>query len=153
MPVAPSKWLPEHDEMLKALIAAGELSHEMMARQINAAFGTRYSRNSTIGRSSRLGIRGEKPPKPAVTAHVVRKRSPRPRIRPPAVPRIPPAQIAALACEAIVPLGVLLEDIRPTHCRWPYGETTPYVFCGHPQLADRSYCAAHYALSTREQPK
>ena len=139
MPVAPSKWLPEHDEMLKALIAAGELSHEMMARQINAAFGTRYSR--------------EKPPKPAVTAHVVRKRSPRPRIRPPAVPRIPPAQIAALACEAIVPLGVLLEDIRPTHCRWPYGETTPYVFCGHPQLADRSYCAAHYALSTREQPK
>jgi hypothetical protein len=45
-------WPPDHDAALKAHLAAGK-SHSEAADQINADFGTAYTRNACCGRSYR----------------------------------------------------------------------------------------------------
>lgn len=39
-----------------------------------------------------------------------------------------------------------LDDLAPLDCRYPYGDKTPYQFCGKPALPGRSYCQQHFEL-------
>lgn len=46
----------------------------------------------------------------------------------------------------VVPLHIQFDDLKPQHCRYPYGER-PYTFCGHQVQADSSYCSEHHRLT------
>lgn len=44
-----------------------------------------------------------------------------------------------------------LLDLEPGECRWPFGETKPFVFCAQP--TENSYCACHARIAyTRVTP-
>ena len=55
----------------------------------------------------------------------------------------------------VTPLNIPFDDLKPHHCRWPYGgwlSSDPITFCGHPHCArrgttDQLYCEAHTELS------
>ena len=39
-----------------------------------------------------------------------------------------------------------LADLGAKECRYPYGDKTPYTFCGCPQKEGSVYCEEHYEL-------
>lgn len=132
-------WPIEHDEMLKDCMQT--MSFSKVAAQINAKFGTSYSRNATIGRAARMGLQKPK-----------RRRKPR-APRPASVPRlriIPQFKLDTTGLRCVVggSLNIPLTDLESDQCRWPYGEG-PFLFCGHVRDGESSYCAAHLALSMR----
>lgn len=141
------KWTPEQDAALRAYIGAG-LTFEETFPKLNAEFGTSYSRNATVGRAKRIGLKSTNAAAPR-TGHPQAPRK-RPEPKPsepskPAVRSVLPAETAALRCAEVVPRHVALMDLGACDCRYPYGEDN-YTFCGHPKLDDCSYCAPHYDL-------
>jgi len=42
-------------------------------------------------------------------------------------------------------LHLEFDELESRHCRFPYGDG-PFTFCGHPKLANTSYCEAHVAF-------
>lgn len=42
-------------------------------------------------------------------------------------------------------LHMEFDELESRHCRFPYGDG-PFTFCGHPKLANASYCEAHVAF-------
>jgi GcrA cell cycle regulator len=52
---------PEHCEALRDYVALG-MSYAEIAREINAKFGTAYSRNAALGRGKRMGLVAPKRP-------------------------------------------------------------------------------------------
>lgn len=61
-------WPEEHDDMLKALwphVQRKDMTARQAANQLNALFGTTYTRSALLGRAFRLGMSEEKP-KPVV---------------------------------------------------------------------------------------
>ena len=156
-------WAPEHCRALQDYLALG-MSFAEFAREINARFGTAYSRNAAISRSKRMKLtapkrlfkpRPPKPPKPRsqIKAEMPPKarenRSQRTARPAPASPVKPPEPVK-LRCVGISPRLVSLIELEPSGCRYPYGgdkENEPIAFCGHPQLPGSSYCAPHFHLS------
>lgn len=39
--------------------------------------------------------------------------------------------------------GVLFEYLEYHHCRFPYGDELPYLFCGKDRFKNSSYCLQH----------
>jgi GcrA cell cycle regulator len=156
-------WAPEHCKALQDCLALG-MSFAETAREINARFGTAYSRNAAIGRSKRMKLtapkrlskpRPPKPPKlrPQIKAEMAPKagenRSQRAAGPAPAPPLKRPEPVK-LRCVGISPRLVSLIELQPSDCRYPYGgdrENEPIAFCGHPQLPGSSYCAPHFHLT------
>src|ERR1700733_15081246 len=52
-----TSWEPKHSDALREYLAKG-LPYSEIARRINAAFNTAYTRNATIGRAKRMGLAG-----------------------------------------------------------------------------------------------
>ena len=52
-----TSWEPEHSDALREHLAKG-LPYSEIARRINEAFNTDYTRNATIGRARRMGLAG-----------------------------------------------------------------------------------------------
>ena len=48
-------WTPEHSQALREYVARG-ISFARAAAEINARFGTAYTRNAAIGRGKRMGL-------------------------------------------------------------------------------------------------
>ncbi len=150
-----SDWAPEHCEALRGYLALG-MSYAEIAREINAKFGTAYTRNAAIGRSRRMGLDApghpRKAPKTSLkpkVAEVRKRREPKPaepgRVKPPMH-----AEPIKLRCVGIRPRLLSLLELGPSDCRYPYGgdkENQPIAFCGHPRLAGSSYCAPHFHLT------
>ena len=153
----PSNWAPGHSDALREFLAKG-MSFAEAAKEINAKFGTCYTRNAAIGRSKRMGLsvpeRAESPsivpPLPNGPRSVrPRESSPLERIRPPmsALKRTEPVK---LRCVGLKPRLVSLLELGPGECRYPYGgdrDGEAITFCGHPSQAGSSYCAAHFHLT------
>ena len=153
-------WAPEHCRALQDYLALG-MSFAEIAREINARFGTAYSRNAAISRSKRMKLTAPKrasgPPAPRPRIKV--EKSPKSRDvhrREPALPAPAPtspvmhAEPVKLRCVGISPRLVSLIELDPSGCRYPYGgdrENEPITFCGHPQLPGSSYCAPHFDLT------
>jgi GcrA cell cycle regulator len=57
-----------------------------------------------------------------------------------------PTSPDALSGESIPALRLPLEKLERGMCRYPYGEKSPYAFCGAAALEDKPYCRAHQAL-------
>src|SRR5438128_3500749 len=51
----PGHWSSEHSDALRDYFLKG-MSYAEIGRQINARFGTAYSRNAVVGRAKRLGL-------------------------------------------------------------------------------------------------
>lgn len=158
-----SNWPPAHSEALREYFARG-MSYSQIADAINAKFGTRYSRNATIGRGKRMGLctpgrpdhrlaqlPRKKEPKPAKKrAEKIRER----RVAEPREPAPAPARERAepvkLRCVGLSPRLVSLVDLENGECRYPYGgdkDDEAILFCGHPRLAGSSYCKPHFHLT------
>jgi GcrA cell cycle regulator len=136
-------WTAPHDAALRAHFA-GRMSFSRIAAAINGEFHTGYSRNAVVGRAKRIGLRGE--PKPV---RVKPRPVPKPVHTPAPAPVTLSAAAIALRCAEIAPRHIALTDLAPADCRYPYGEAVPFTFCGHPKLADSSYCAPHFWLCHR----
>jgi hypothetical protein len=134
-------WTIEHADALVGFIGAG-LSFWRSAEEINKRFGTHYSRNAVASRCHRTGIRAiEKPRLPTKKRHQPYKPRPKVQFKPTAT-----AEAIQLRCEALAPLHIQLIDLTDTSCRFPFGESAPYTFCGLKVVDETSYCLDHLAL-------
>jgi GcrA cell cycle regulator len=140
-------WTPERGEKLRLLVAKG-LSFSQIAQEI----GDGITRNAVCGKMKRLGIKSRN-----TCAFDPTKRSPRPRIKKQKVSIFatrwgafdkdtkPPEHIE-IADVVAQPRYIPLERLNNITCRWPYGESTPYSFCGC-ATSKAPYCEAHTAQS------
>lgn len=133
---APSIWTPEKIEQLVKHFNEG-LSCSIIGDLLGV------SRNSVIGRLSRMGL---SKPKPEV--RLVRTGNGKKARRDSAVILQFRAKAVAFKERAatVVPLCIELADLEPHHCRYPY-LNGPYVFCGHTKRPGSSYCPEHFALT------
>lgn len=149
-------WTQEHSDALRQFLADG-MSYSQIAAAINVRFNTAFSRNATISRARRIGLTGpDRPthlPKPPVKAQQERrkrrKRSAAALIwpRPVVIENTEPVR---LRCVEIDPRHLSFMELEDGDCRYPYGgdsEGEVLAFCGHPQRAGSSYCAAHFFLT------
>jgi GcrA cell cycle regulator len=151
-----SGWPPEHSEALREHHARG-MSYSQIAEAINVKFGTRYSRNATIGRGKRMGLAGpDRPadfPKPAPKArrprlHRLRERHVPESSRPTSI--FESIETVKLRCVEVDPRHLSLMELELGDCRYPYGgdeEGEAISFCGHPRRPGSSYCAPHFHLT------
>ena len=155
----------EQSQALRDHVAHG-LSFARAVAEINARFGTAYTRNAAIGRGKRMGLIAPRQSEDrAVPAKALRPaKGPRPgkasrpemaRQRHGAEPSQPepelvPAVAAAptqLRCVGISPRLISVVELEPCDCRYPYGgdkDNEPIAFCGHPCRASSSYCTPHF---------
>jgi GcrA cell cycle regulator len=153
-------WAPEHCRALQDYLALG-MSFAEIAREINARFGTAYSRNAAISRSKRMKLTPPKRPAKPSRVRVRIKAETAPKsgekrnqgpVRPAAAATSPVTRVepVKLRCVGVSPRLVSLIELEPSACRYPYGgdkDNEPITFCGHPQLPGSSYCAPHFQLT------
>ena len=139
-------WTPTQDARIRELAAL-----DYSVREVAKEFGV--TRNAIIGRARRMkppvkwalrpaAIRPPGSPAPVRRRGGQRRRYFRgnPAPEPPAPANAPPSQDVAVL------------DLKEHHCRYPYGEFAPYLFCGAAPQKGHSYCAFHQALTTCVRP-
>jgi len=154
----PSNWASEHSDALRDYFA-NRMSFSEICREINARFGTSYTRNAVIGRAKRMGLsapkRLESPPLVPVlpgssrSAPLQRRLPAQDRGQPPGS-AFGLAEPAKLRCVGIQPRLISLLELEQGDCRYPYGgekEGEEIAFCGHPRRPGSSYCTAHFHLT------
>jgi GcrA cell cycle regulator len=157
-----TSWEPKHSDALREYLAKG-LPYSEIARRINAAFNTDYTRNATIGRAKRMGLAGlaetgrsKLPRKPRLLPfRKMRKMNKMSKKLGAAKPRLPRpvlkrAVALKLRCVGIEPRHLSLIELEVGDCRYPYGgdrDGEAITFCGHPRRESSSYCAAHFHLT------
>jgi GcrA cell cycle regulator len=117
---------------------------------IAAEMGGGITRNAVIGKVHRLKLekrggskgvfRGNGKPR---AARAPRKRTAKFMLY---APTIKPLPFICAEVPEVAPLHLSFADLGAGDCRWPFGTSTPYTFCGHPKIV-RCYCAAHHLLS------
>jgi len=140
-------------------LIAKMLAESKSSREIGLVVGV--SRNAIIGivhRNKRLreigfklpsGNAMRKSPKRRNVPEPVRSKA-KPTRPKTATPPIEPEPIIETKLENLVPLMVLLEDLKPHHCRFPIGDPRFYDdfgFCGHAKSKGSPYCAAHRKIT------
>jgi GcrA cell cycle regulator len=155
-------WDDERDNALRALLA-DKATFEQAAAELNAKFGTVYTRSAVGGRAMRLGVKASRTgmterqrqhnrdllQKGRETMRLKRaKAAAEPVVQPP--PQFHRDNLAGLRCAEVEPMNIALVDLEPHHCRWPIGgwpDATPVRFCGQPRWEGSSYCGAHTVLA------
>ncbi|UWU79621.1 GcrA family cell cycle regulator [Bradyrhizobium huanghuaihaiense] len=154
----PGHWPSEHSDALRDYFLKG-MSYAEIGRQINARFGTAYTRNAVIGRAKRLGLVVPEwmtspsivPPLPG-EALVSPRRSALPNLNLPPKSAMKPAARVKLRCVGVQPRLIELVELEAADCRYPYGgdkDGEEITFCGHPRQPGSSYCAPHTRLTRR----
>jgi len=150
-----TSWEPKHSDALRDYLAKG-LPYSEIARRINAAFNTDYTRNATIGRAKRMGLSGlaetgrsrlQRKPRLLPFRKMRKHRAAKPRLPRPILKR---AAALKLRCIGIEPRHLSLIELEARDCRYPYGgdrDGEAITFCGHLRRKDSSYCAAHFHLT------
>ena len=140
-------WTDERVARLKEVYKDG-----LSCSQIAALLGF-VSRNAVIGKVHRLGLErrgsnysGNQRSKPGRKPQPRVERSPVIQFRPKVRHESP--ELKAMRCAEIEPLHIGIDALTFENCHWPYGDG-PFTFCGHISLKGRSYCEAHFALSTK----
>ena len=155
----PSHWPSEHTDALRDYFFKG-MSYAEIGREINARFGTAYTRNAVIGRAKRLGlIAPTRMTSPSIVPSLPGEGwqpSPRrmtlPYLNVPPQSAMKPAARVKLRCVGVQPRLVPLVELAGEDCRYPYGgdkDGEEIAFCGHPRQAGSSYCVPHARLTRR----
>ena len=140
------KWTPTQDARIRELAGMGKSTAE-----VAAILGV--NKNQVVGRSRRMQ---EPRPQWALGPFGNGKgvARPRPLGRPrrrhngvrmsedDPVPQAPPPS-----------LDVVVMDLRDHHCRYPYGERSPFLFCGAAPVKGSSYCSFHRAMTCDPRPR
>ena len=130
-------WTAEALELLETLAGLEEnLTYREIAARMTEQLGTRFTKNSCIGRGRRMRL----PPRPS-RAH----REPSPNLQ----PEVPQAFIPIEPIEARVKRNgrdLTMLQSRAGTCRWPSdGDRPPYTYCGKPvSEIGGSWCREHY---------
>lgn len=157
-----AQWTDEHIADLAAGLAKGTTYREVAA-ELNAKYGTGYTKNSIVGKVSRLGLvpinkpgtgpcrkdRPVKPKKPRVRREVVRIISANGNSNAMRAIKTTVFEGQTLRCVEVEPQHVSIMDLAG--CKYAYGDG-PFTFCNHPQLFGSSYCGPHHALCN-EKPR
>ncbi len=138
-----SPWTVERMAALEELWRDG-----LSCSQIAGALGGGITRNAVIGKVHRSGLHKSYP-----RGRLKRKQPRTPRKRyvmtkklgpPEFAPTPPPRAEAWNALPGSVPVNLV--DLTESTCRWPLGDTRPFVYCGCQAVAGSSYCATHKAM-------
>ena len=153
----PGHWSSEHSDALRDYFFKG-MSYAEIGRQINARFGTAYTRNAVVGRAKRLGlaISGQVtspsivPSLPGEPSLLSPRRAALPGLNLPPPSALKPASPVKLRCVGVQPRLITLIELEHCDCRYPYSgdrEGEEIAFCGHPRQPGSSYCAPHTNLT------
>ncbi len=153
----PGHWPSEHSDALRDYFFKG-LSYAEIGREINARFGTAYTRNAVVGRAKRLGLgASERVASPSIVPSLPgepNSLSPRrpvvPGLNLPPQSALKPASPVKLRCVGVQPRLITLIELENCDCRYPYGgdrDGEEIAFCGHPRQPGSSYCAPHAHLT------
>lgn len=142
-------WTGQRGPRLKTLYDRADApSYQVIAEELNAEFGTAFTRCAISARISREGFANrnllglERAVKPRKIVAAVK----RPRRAPTAAPA--PVLVVVPLCP--VRPGIKITDLEPGECRWPVSggaDGESYGFCGHCQHGSSSYCFSHFSLS------
>jgi len=140
---APKDWTPEEDSLLLERAKAGDTMAKI-SKAINEKFNSFRTRLSVGGRLFRLKQSSNK-----IKTDMIKKKK---------VPNKPPTQktnhSAPLPMEEPEPQNLIsLLDLKPDSCRWPYGDKTPYKFCGQKRCGSGPYCRTHEIKSDAKSSK
>jgi GcrA cell cycle regulator len=142
-----SHWTEARQEQLVSLWSQG-----LSATKIAQALGEGFTRNAVVGKLFRLGLKRTDEQRQDAQAEGARHSravqrwregvaavQPRPRVQD--IPLPPPTP-----CD-VVPQLMQVVELRPSTCRWPYGEAGEMRFCGHRTRAEGPYCPAHHRIA------
>ncbi|MDX3971511.1 MAG: GcrA family cell cycle regulator [Bradyrhizobium sp.] len=157
----PGHWPSEHSDALRDYFLKG-MSYAEIGRQINARFGTAYTRSAVVGRARRLGLVVPEwmtspsiaPSSPGEACLISPRRSALPNLSLPPKSAMKPAARVKLRCVGVQPRLIQLVELEPADCRYPYGgdkDGEDITFCGHPCQPGSSYCAPHARLTRRPE--
>jgi GcrA cell cycle regulator len=149
----PGHWSSEHSDALRDYFLKG-MSYAEIGREINARFGTAYTRNAVVGRAKRLGLAAPTrmtspsivPSLPGEPGLLPACRPASPSLNLPPQSALKPAKPVKLRCVGVRPRLIALVELERGDCRYPYGgdkEGEEIAFCGHPRQPGSSYCAPH----------
>jgi GcrA cell cycle regulator len=155
----PGHWPSEHSDALRDYFLRG-VSYAEIGHQINARFGTAYTRNAVVGRARRLGLIAPTrmtspstvPSWPGEAGLLSPRRSALPNLNLPPESAMKPAARVTLRCVGVQPRLIQLVELAPTDCRYPFGgdkDGEEITFCGHPCQPGSSYCTPHAGLTRR----
>lgn len=123
-------WSEAEDNLLKELHSQG-LSMSEIANKLNRRFGNYRTKNSVIGRASRINL--------PVRPHIIREKP----------EKVSYAEVAKAAQNVIIlprkrafEEGITILDLHSHSCRYMTGER---VYCGK-EIHKGSYCSAHHKL-------
>ena len=146
--MADNFWDESRVERLKELYHAG-FTASTIASRLGAA-----SRNVIIGKIHRLGLNtpeNKPPPKPKAEPKPKAPAKSRQQMRSflPRVVEVKPIIERPAPPEIPAPLMIKFLDLASNHCRHPIGDPRDpeFGFCGHKQVAGKSYCAGHCQLN------
>ncbi|OAF18483.1 GcrA family cell cycle regulator [Bradyrhizobium neotropicale] len=153
----PGSWPSEHSDALRDYFLKG-MSYAEIGREINARFGTVYTRSAVVGRAKRLGLAAPARMKsPSIVPRLpgaISPLAPRAPVLPnssqPPESVLKPARPVKLRCVGIKPRLISLIELEPGDCRYPYGgdkDGEEIAFCGHPRQPGTSYCTPHFHLT------
>lgn len=143
-----STWSEERVETLKQRVADG-----LSASQIGNEFGV--TRNTIMGKASRLGLRWLCLPRGYVRPATPRPRKPSITVNAMLLQRLAREKIAAAARAAMAtdlppdlsPCAIPFLKAGAEHCRWPLTEPTAgMLVCGAGKVAG-AYCARHARIA------
>lgn len=155
----PGHWPSEHSDALRDYFLKG-MSYAAIGKQINARFGTAYTRSAVVGRAKRLGLVAPTwttsppivPSLPGEGGLLSPRRSALPYLSLPPKSAMKPAAPVKLRCVGVQPRLIPLAELADGDCRYPYGgdkDGEEIAFCGHPRQPGSSYCAPHARLTRR----
>lgn len=155
----PGHWPSEHSDALRDYFLKG-MSYAEMGREINARFGTAYTRNAVIGRAKRLGLilpawmtsPSIVPSLPGEACPLSPRRLALPYLNVPPKSAMKPVVRVELRCVGVQPRLIPLVELAGEDCRYPYGgdkDGEEIAFCGHPRQPGSSYCSPHARLTRR----
>lgn len=155
----PGHWPSEHSDALRDYFLKG-MSYAEIGRQINARFGTAYTRGAVVGRAKRLGLVTQVrmtspsivPSLPSAACLILPPRPTLPNLNLPPKSALKPAAPVKLRCVGVQPRLIPLAELARADCRYPYGgdkDGEEITFCGHPRQPGSSYCAPHRRLTRR----
>lgn len=138
-------------DLLRAEVAARSTSVAGIATILNKMFNLDLTRNSIIGQMNGLGLS-----KPRTVRYSA---SPPPRIKRKGnrvittKPLPPPKPEPVIVDVGVAPRTDLISifDLKPTSCRWPYGNEAPFQFCGATVCngdQNNSYCLYHTCVAS-----